>query len=105
MWKAFAELEAIGFIGAKRPRMIAVQAAGCAPIVRAFEAGVEHAPRFENANTIASGIRVPQAIGDFLILRPVRESNGCAIAGADDAITEAVDEFARGQGFLMCPQG
>src|SRR5258708_14677243 len=71
MWKAFAELEAIGFIGAKRPRMIAVQAAGCAPMVRAFEAGVEHAPRFENASTIASGIRVPPAIGDFLILRAV----------------------------------
>ena len=80
MWKAFAELEAIGFIGAKRPRMVAVQAAGCAPMVRAYEAGVEHAPRWENAQTIASGIRVPQAIGDFLILRAVRESGGFAIA-------------------------
>jgi threonine synthase len=105
MWKAFAELEAIGFIGAKRPRMIAVQAAGCAPMVRAFEAGVEHAPRFENAYTIASGIRVPQAIGDFLILRAVRESNGFAIAVTDEAISEAVDEVARGEGFLMCPEG
>ena len=72
MWKAFAELEAIGFIGKKRPRMIAVQAAGCAPMVKAFEAGEEHAPRWENAHTIASGIRVPQAIGDFLILRAVQ---------------------------------
>src|SRR5690349_7951011 len=67
MWKAFAELEAIGFIGKKRPRMVAVQAAGCAPMVRAYEAGEEHAPRWENAHTIASGIRVPQAVGDFLI--------------------------------------
>ena len=74
MWKAFAELEAIGFIGSKRPRMVAVQASGCAPMVRAYEEGVEHAPRWENAQTIASGIRVPQAVGDFLILRAVRES-------------------------------
>jgi threonine synthase len=105
MWKAFAELEAIGFIGKKRPRMIAVQAEGCAPMVRAFEAGVEHAPRFENAHTIASGIRVPQAVGDFLILRAVRESKGFAIAVSDDAITAAVDEVARQEGFLMCPEG
>jgi threonine synthase len=105
MWKAFAELEAIGFIGSKRPRMIAVQAEGCAPMVRAFEAGVEHAPRFENAHTIASGIRVPQAVGDFLILRAVRESKGFAIAVSDDAITAAVDEVARQEGFLMCPEG
>ena len=83
MWKAFAELEAIGLIGKKRPRMIAVQAAGCAPMVKAFEAGEEHAPRWENAHTIASGIRVPQAIGDFLILRAVRESGGFAIAVPD----------------------
>jgi threonine synthase len=105
MWKAFAELEAIGFIGRKRPRMIAVQAAGCAPMVRAFEAGVEHAPRWENAHTIASGIRVPQAVGDFLILRAVRESGGFAIAVADDAITAALDEVSRIEGFLMCPEG
>src|SRR5215471_9182101 len=71
MWKAFAELEAIGFIGKKRPRMVAVQATGCAPMVRAYEAGEEHAPRWENAHTIAAGIRVPQAVGDFLILRAV----------------------------------
>jgi len=105
MWKAFAELEAIGFIGAKRPRMVAVQATGCAPIVRAFEAGEEHAPRFENAHTIASGIRVPQAIGDFLILRAVRESGGFAIAVTDDAITAALEEVARQEGLLMCPEG
>jgi threonine synthase len=105
MWKAFAELEAIGFIGAKRPRMVAVQAAGCAPMVRAFEAGVEHAPRWENAQTVASGIRVPAAVGDFLILRAVRQSGGFAIAVDDETISAALDEVARGEGFLMCPEG
>jgi threonine synthase len=105
MWKAFAELETIGFIGVKRPRMVAVQASGCAPMVRAYEEGVEHATRWENAQTIASGIRVPQAIGDFLILRAVRESGGFAIAVADEAITQALDEVAREEGFLMCPEG
>src|SRR5215831_14026843 len=105
MWKAFAELEAIGFLGAKRPRMVAVQAAGCAPIVRAYDAGEEHAPRWQDADTIASGIRVPQAIGDFLILRAVRESGGFAVAVADDAITAAIDEVARVEGVLLCPEG
>jgi threonine synthase len=105
MWKAFAELEAIGFIGSQRPRMVAVQAAGCAPMVRAYEDGAEHAPRWENAQTIASGIRVPQAVGDFLILRAVRESKGFAIAVSDDAISAALDEVARAEGFLMCPEG
>ena len=105
MWKAFAELEAIGFIGKKRPRMIAVQASGCAPMVKAFETGEEHAPRWENAHTIASGIRVPQAIGDFLILRAVRESGGFAIAVRDEAISAALDEMAREEGLLLCPEG
>jgi threonine synthase len=105
MWKAFAELEAIGFIGKKRPRMVAVQSSGCAPMVRAYEEGVEHAPRWDNAHTIASGIRVPQAIGDFLILRAVRESGGFAIAVSDEAITAGLDEVAREEGFLMCPEG
>src|SRR5690349_8981603 len=105
MWKAFDELEKIGFIGSKRPRMIAVQAAGCAPMVKAYEEGVEHAPRWENAHTIASGIRVPQAVGDFLILRAVRESKGFAIAVTDDAISAAVNEVAGQEGLLMCPEG
>jgi len=105
MWKAFAELEAIGFIGGKRPRMVAVQAAGCAPMVRAYEAGAEHAPRWEDAHTIASGIRVPQAIGDFLILRAVRDSGGFAIAVSDAAIESALEEAAREEGFLLCPEG
>jgi threonine synthase len=105
MWKAFAELEAIGFIGSKRPRMVAVQAAGCAPMVRAYEQGVEQAARWEDAHTIAAGIRVPQAVGDFLILRAVRDSNGFAIAVSDEAITAGFEEVARDEGFLMCPEG
>jgi threonine synthase len=105
MWKAFAELEAIGFIGHKRPRMVAVQAVGCAPMVRAYEQGVEHAPRWENAHTIAAGIRVPQAVGDFLILRAVRESKGFAVAVTDEAISAGLDEVARREGFLLCPEG
>jgi threonine synthase len=105
MWKAFDELEKIGFIGSKRPRMIAVQASGCAPMVKAYEEDIEHAVRWENAHTIASGIRVPQAIGDFLILRAVRESKGFAIAVDDDAIQAALDEMAREEGFLLCPEG
>jgi threonine synthase len=104
MWKAFAELAAIGFVGDGRPRMVAVQAEGCAPMVRAFAAGAEHATRFENAHTVASGIRVPQAIGDFLILRAVRESGGFAIAVSDDAIVAAVEEVARQEGLLLCPE-
>jgi threonine synthase len=105
MWKAFAELEAIGFIGKKRPRMVAVQAAGCAPMVRAYEQGVEHATRWENSHTIAAGIRVPQAVGDFLILRAVRESGGFAIAVDDAAISAGLEEVAREEGFLLCPEG
>src|ERR1700720_4715831 len=105
MWKAFAELEAIGFIGAKRPRMVAVQAAGCAPMVRAFEDGSEHAPRWDDAHTFAAGIRVPQAIGDFLILRAVRESKGFAIAVTDEKISAARNEVAREEGLLLCPEG
>jgi threonine synthase len=105
MWKAFAELEAIGFIGSKRPRMVAVQAAGCAPMVRAFEAGDETAVRWEGAHTMASGIRVPQALGDFLILRAVRESGGFAIAVPDEAIMAAVESVARSDGLLLSPEG
>jgi threonine synthase len=105
MWKAFDELEAIGFIGKKRPRMFAVQASGCAPIVRAFESGAESAERWENAATMATGIRVPKAIGDFLILRAVRESGGAAIAVEESEIAQAVEDAARDDGFLLCPEG
>lgn len=105
MWKGFAELEAIGLIGSRRPRMVAVQASGCAPVVHAFEAGERHAKRVDDAHTIASGIRVPAAIGDFLILDAVRESGGFAIAVDDDAILAARDEVAREEGLLLCPEG
>ena len=105
MWKAFEELEKLGWIGSKRPRMYAVQATGCAPIVRAFEAGEEHAERWENAATVAAGIRVPRAVGDFLILRAVRESGGKAIAVTDEAILAAVDAAAKKDGLLLCPEG
>ena len=105
MWKAFAEMEAIGWIGPKRPRMIAVQSTGCAPIVKAYEEGREHAEPWPDAATFASGIRVPVAIGDFLILRAVRESNGFAIAVPDSAIETALREVAEREGLLLCPEG
>ena len=105
MWKAFDELEALGWIGSKRPRMYAVQASGCAPIVRAFEAGEEHAERWEDAHTVAAGIRVPRAVGDFLILRAVRASGGKAVGVGDPAILKAVDDAARKDGLLLCPEG
>ena len=105
MWKAFAELKEMGWISGKMPRMVAVQAEGCAPIVKAWEAGDEHAPLWENAHTVAAGIRVPIAVGDFLIIRAVRESNGFAMAVSDDAIIEARDMIAREDGLLLCPEG
>lgn len=105
MWKAFEELEAIGWINGHRPRMVAVQAAGCAPIVKAFEDGNDHAEVWKNAHTIASGIRVPVAIGDFLILDAVRKSGGFAIAVNDEEITEAQVTVAAKDGFLMGPEG
>jgi threonine synthase len=105
MWKAFAELEALGWIGPKRPRMVAVQASGCAPIVKAYEDGVEHAELWQGAHTVAAGIRVPVAIGDFLILRAVRESNGFAVAVDDDLIEAGREEVAKTEGLLLCPEG
>ena len=104
MWKAFDELEALGWIGPERPRMYAVQAAGCAPIVRAWEAGERHAERWEDAHTVAAGIRVPRAVGDFLILDAVRASGGAALAVGDPAILKAVDTAAE-DGLLLCPEG
>jgi threonine synthase len=106
MWKAFEELAAIGWIDpAKRPRMVAVQAAGCAPIVRAYERGEEVAEPWTDAHTVAAGIRVPSAIGDFLILRAIRESGGFATSVPDEAILAARDEVAREEGILLCPEG
>ena len=105
MWKAFAELRELGWLSAKLPRMVAVQSTGCAPMVRAFEAGLEHAEPWEGAATVAAGIRVPGAVGDFLILRAVRESGGFAVAVSDESILAARDRAASESGFLMCPEG
>jgi threonine synthase len=105
MWKAFDELEAVDLIGSKRPRMYAVQAEGCAPMVRAFESGEEFAERWENPATVATGIRVPKAVGDFLILRAVRESGGAALPVSEAAILQAVEDAAHNDGFLLCPEG
>ena len=105
MWKAFAELLEIGWIVGSLPRMVAVQAEGCAPIVRAWEAGEDHAPPWQNAHTVAAGIRVPVAIGDFLILRAVRDSGGFAMAVSDSDILASRDTVAREDGLLLCPEG
>ncbi|WP_417449269.1 threonine synthase [Kordiimonas sp.] len=105
MWKAFNELEALGWIGSKRPRMVAVQATGCAPIVKAYDEGTRHAELWQGAHTFASGIRVPVAVGDFLILDAVRDSGGFAIAVDDDKIEQARCEVGAREGVLICPEG
>lgn len=105
MWKAFAELREIGWLTGDLPRMVAVQAEGCAPIVRAYQEGWEHAERWNDAHTVAAGIRVPAALGDFLILRAVRESGGYATAVSDGAILDARAEVAQQHGLLLCPEG
>ena len=105
MWKAFAELVELGWLDGPLPRMVAVQAAGCAPIVKAWEDGLEHAPLWENAHTVAAGIRVPVAVGDFLIIRAVRESGGFCMAITDAAIMAARDLIATEDGLLLCPEG
>ncbi|HEV2286552.1 MAG TPA: threonine synthase [Steroidobacteraceae bacterium] len=105
MWKAWAELAALGWIEGPMPRLVAVQSTGCAPIVRAFEAGAESATPWQNAYTIASGIRVPAAIGDFLILRAIRETGGFALAVEDEAIESARREVAAKDGLLLSPEG
>jgi len=104
MWKAFDEMQALGWIGRKRPRMFAVQATGCAPIVRAFEAGEKSAGEFPNAHTIASGLRVPKAIGDFLILNILRQSNGGAIAVADNEMIRVTREVGSNEGLFIAPE-
>jgi threonine synthase len=105
MWKAFDEMQQLGWIGDKRPRMITVQAAGCAPIVRAFEAGERSAEPIQNATTIAAGLRVPKAIGDFLILDAIRDSGGTAISVTDDELVEGARELARTEGIFAAPEG
>ena len=105
MWKAFAELGKLGWIGEKRPRMVSVQADGCAPIVRAWEAGDEAAEPWEDAHTIASGLRVPGAVGDFLMLRAIRDSGGCALSVTDDELLQGVSEIAAYTGIFAAPEG
>jgi threonine synthase len=105
MWKAFAEMEALGWIGPERPRMVSVQSAGCAPMVRAFEQGTEFAEPWEGAETVADGLRVPAAVGDFLILRALRESDGAAVAVPDAAMIAAANKIGRMQGIFVAPEG
>jgi threonine synthase len=105
MWKAFEEMETMGWITAKRPKMIAVQAEGCAPIVKAFEEGKARSDFFENAHTVASGLRVPKALGDFLVLNAVRESGGTAIAVSDEEMIEAGVDLATDEGIFAAPEG
>lgn len=105
MWKAFDEMEQMGWIGPKRPRMISVQSIGCAPIVRAFHGGERFADEFPNAATVASGLRVPKAIGDFLILDALRASHGTAVAVSDHDLVEAVKEIGAATGIFAAPEG
>jgi threonine synthase len=105
MWKAFDEMEALGWIGNKRPRMFAVQATGCAPIVRAFEAGEKNASEFPDAHTLASGLRVPKAIGDFLMLDILRQSNGGAVAVDDKEMMQTARDVGAKEGLFVCPEG
>ena len=105
MWKAFQELETMGFVGPGRPRMYAIQAEGCAPIVKAFSEGLEEAPFWENAQTLAHGLRVPKALGDFLILRALRESHGAGIAVSEAEIVQGVKDASLAEGLFMAPEG
>ena len=105
MWKAFDEMEKLGWIGARRPRMFAVQATGCAPMVRAFANHAERAEERPNPETPASGLRVPSAIGDFLILCAVRESRGAVLAVEDRAMLDAVRELVKSEGIVTAPEG
>ena len=105
MWKAFEEMEELGWIGSDRPKMFCVQSDGCAPIVRAFEQGTEFAEPWENARTIAAGIRVPSAIGDYLILTALRESGGGALTVTDGQIVDAMKRTAELEGMFICPEG
>jgi threonine synthase len=105
MWKAFGEMETLGWIGPKRPKMIAVQVEGCQPVVRAFEKGAQRSEFWENASTVASGLRVPKPLGDFLILNAVRESGGTAIAVSDHELLDAGIRLASEEGLFIAPEG
>jgi threonine synthase len=105
MWKAFDEMEQMGWIGSRRPRMVSVQAEGCAPIVQAFAAGAIAGAEISNAHTIASGLRVPRAVGDFLMLDILRQSGGSAVAVSDEALLTAVKEIGSAEGVFAAPEG
>jgi threonine synthase len=105
MWKSFDEMEALGWIDSHRPRMVAVQAAGCAPIVRAFHKGTAHAEPWENAITMASGLRVPSAVGDALMLRALRDSEGTAVTVSEAEIVSGVKQLGQNEGIFACPEG
>ena len=105
MWKAFQEMAELGWIGSKRPRMVSVQASGCAPIVKAFGEGRETAEPWQNAKTVASGLRVPQAVADFLMLRALRESNGMALSVSDEEMIAEIPRLGRAEGIFFCPEG
>jgi threonine synthase len=105
MWKAFDEMETLGWIGSKRPRMFTIQASGCAPIVRAFEAGESAAAEFADAHTVASGLRVPKAVGDFIMLRILRESGGGAITIDDEEMIRVTREVGASEGMFVAPEG
>jgi threonine synthase len=105
MWKAFEEMERLGWIGSRRPKMIAVQAEGCQPVVRAFEAGEQTTVPYENAHTVAAGLRVPKPLGDFLILDAIRSSRGTAIAVSDEEMLDAGIGLASDEGIYAAPEG
>ncbi len=105
MWKAFLELQEMGWLKGPLPKMVCVQAEGCAPIVRAYKEGKNKAEFFQGASTVASGIRVPSALGDFLVLDAVRSSGGTALTVTDDELLETWHETAEEDGALICPEG
>jgi threonine synthase len=105
MWKAFDEMEKMGWIGSKRPRMVSVQAEGCAPIIRAFQAGASTGAEIDNPHTIASGLRVPKAVGDFIMLDILRKSSGAAVAVSDQELLRAVKEIGQAEGLFVAPEG
>ena len=105
MWKAFQEMEELGWVSGKRPKMIAVQAAGCEPVTRAYDQGNDASEMFQNAHTLASGLRVPKPYGDYLILQAVRESGGTVISQTDDQIYRSIQDWGRNEGILLSPEG
>jgi threonine synthase len=105
MWKVFDELEELGWINSERPRMVSVQSEGCAPIVKAYEEGKKESTFFHNAETKAAGLRVPKALGDFLVLNAARESGGKCLAVSDDELMDGVSDISKHEGIFVCPEG